>query len=148
MANWVVSAHGGAVKSSSKIRQILAPTKKFEYDVTYVPGGMELVMFTSQGMIFYGGDPELDALIDGRENDAVITQRMHKIKKPKAIVPNYRAYGTTDFRSGVYEVGSKGQGKIVMALPNNSVTPLTDIFAEAKKAGVQRIYWLCCSCMD
>ena len=106
MPNWVVSAHGGKEVKKSKIRRFFAPSEKFKYGVTMVPSGMELVMFTPQAAIFYGGDDELDALIAGNENDPAISSRIHKVKTGGYVTPDYNAYGTTDFRSGVYVVGS------------------------------------------
>lgn len=143
MASWVVSAHGGVDKSTSRIRRLIAPTEKFKYSTTFVPSGVQLVMFTKQGDVFYGGDPELDAFIAGNENDPVITGRIHKTKTQHSIVPDYNAYGTTDFRSGIYEVG---RGK-VFDLPDGSVTPLSHIFKAAQTHNVDRIYWLCCACL-
>lgn len=81
MASWAVSAHGGKDEKKSKIRQILAPSEKYKHGVTMVPPGMELVMFTPLAQIFHGGDDELDALIDGREDDQVITGRIHTVKE-------------------------------------------------------------------
>lgn len=147
MPNWVVSAHGGKEPKKSKIRRFFAPTEKFKYGVTTVPSGMELVMFTQQAAIFYGGDDELDALIAGRENDAVITGRIHKVKTSGYITVDYNAYGTTDFRSGIYEVGSGGAGTKAIDLPDGSITLLSDIFTAAKRQNVKRIYWLCCTCL-
>ena len=143
MTSWVVSAHGGVDKSKSRLRKMIAPTEKFKYSVTSVPSGVELVMFTKQGDIFFGGDPELDAFIAGNENDPAITGRIHKTKTSKSIVPDYNAYGTTDFRSGVYEVG---KGK-VFDLPDGSVTPLSKILKQAQTRKVDRVYWLCCACL-
>lgn len=147
MANWVVSAHGGKEKKKSKLRQILAPTEKFKYGVTMVPGGMELVMFTPQASIFYGGDDELDALIAGTENAPVITNRIHKIKTGGYISVDYNAFGTTDFRSGIYVVGSGGAGTKAIDLPDGLIMPLSDIFTAAAGHNVKRIYWLCCTCL-
>ena len=143
MTSWVVSAHGGADKSKSRIRRFIAPTEKFKYPVTSIPSGVELVMFTKQGEIFYGGDPELDAFIAGNENDPVVTGRIHKTKSKNSIVPDYNAYGTTDFRSGIYEVG---RGKVVHLL-DGSVTPLSKILKQAQARNVGRVYWLCCACL-
>ncbi|HEV8606251.1 MAG TPA: hypothetical protein VGQ99_12835 [Tepidisphaeraceae bacterium] len=143
MANWVVSAHGGAEKKTGGLRQILAPTEKFKYGVTLVPSGLTLVMFTAQAQVFVGGDPELDALIAGNENDPTVVNRIHKLKTAYAIVPDYRAYGTNDFRSGIYAVGSNAK---VRNLPDGSITKLSDIFTWAKQDGtVRRIYWLACT---
>jgi hypothetical protein len=145
MPNWVVSAHGGKEKKGSKLRQTLAPTEKFKYGVTTVPKGMELIMFTPQAAIFYGGDDELDALIAGRENDAVITSRIHKAKQGGYISVDYNAYGTTDFRSGVYVVGSGGAGTKAIDLPDGAIMKLSDIFKAASAQKVNRVYWLCCT---
>lgn len=145
MANWVVSAHGGKEKKNSKVRQFIAPTEKFKYGVTTVPAGMELVMFTQQAAIFYGGDDELDALIAGKDEDPVITGRTHKVKQGGYVSVDYNAYGTTDFRSGVYIVGSGGAGVKAIDLPDGKVMRLSDIFKAAQKDTVKRIYWLCCT---
>jgi hypothetical protein len=148
MPNWVVSAHGGKEMKPSRIRRVIAPTEKFKYGVTMVPVGMELVMFTQQAAIFYGGDDELDALIAGREDDPVITGRIHKVKSGGYISVDYNAYGTTDFRSGVYIVGSGGAGSKAIDLPDGSITLLSDIFKQAAGHKVKRIYWLCCTCLE
>lgn len=76
MASWFVSAHGGKEPKKSKVRRFFAPTEKFKSGVTTVPSGMELVKFTQQAAIFYVGDDEFDALIAGKENDAVVTGRI------------------------------------------------------------------------
>ena len=146
MPNWVVSAHGGAVRKNGSIRQALAPTEKFKYGVTLVPSGITLIMFDAQGGAFVGGDPELDELIAGHENSRTVVNRIHKFKYGWSIVPDYRAYGTRDFRSGIYEVGSGGQGVKARDLPDGSVTKLSDILSWAKAArNVQRVYWLACT---
>ena len=145
MPNWVVSSHGGKEMKPSRIRRLLAPSEKFKYGVTTVPQGMELVMFTQQAAIFYGGDDELDALILGNENDPVITARIHKVKTGGYISVDYNAYGTTDFRSGVYIVGSGGAGTKAIDLPDGSITPLSEIFLNAARHQVKRIYWLACT---
>jgi len=148
MANWVVSAHGGKDMKKSRLRQIIAPTEKFKYGVTMVPLGMELVMFTPQASIFYGGDDELDALIAGHETAPVITNRIHKVKAGGYISVDYNAYGTTDFRSGIYVVGSGGAGVKAIDLPDGSIMKLSDIFTAAAGQKVKRLYWLCCSCLN
>ncbi|HWC98612.1 MAG TPA: hypothetical protein VG456_17755 [Candidatus Sulfopaludibacter sp.] len=148
MSNWVVSAHGGKDKKKSKLRQFLAPTEKFKYGVTMVPIGMELVMFTQQAAIFYGGDDELDELIQGNENGAIITSRTHKVKTGGYITPDYNAYGTTDFRSGIYIVGSGGAGTKAIDLPDGTIMKLSAIFEAAAGQNVKRIYWLCCTCLN
>lgn len=56
MASWFVSAHGGKEPKKSKVRRFFAPTEKFKSGDTTVPSGMELVMFTQQAAIFYGGE--------------------------------------------------------------------------------------------
>lgn len=139
---WVVSSHGGK-EEKGKIRRAISPTEKFKYGVTMIPPGMEMVMFTAQGKIFYGGDVELDALIAGKEDDPVITNRVHKTKGSLKIVPDYNAYGTTDFRSGIYIVG--GGGTKAYDLPDGSVTALSTILRRAIGHGVRRIYWLACT---
>ncbi len=142
MSNWVVSSHGGK-EEKGRLRRAISPTEKFKYGVTVVPPGMQLIMFTAQGKIFYGGDIELDALIAGNEDDAAITNRIHKTKGSLKIVPDYNAYGTTDFRSGVYIVG--GGGKKAFDLPNGSVTALSTILRRGWVRGVRRVYWLACT---
>jgi hypothetical protein len=145
MPNWIVSAHGGKQMKDSRLRQFIAPTEKFKYGVTMVPPGMELVMFTPQASIFYGGDAELDALIAGQETSPLITNRVHKVKAGGYITVDYNAYGTADFRSGIYVVGS---GVKAIDLPDGSIMKLSDIFAIAAGKKVKRIYWLCCSCLS
>lgn len=64
------------------------------------------------------------------------------------VTVDYNACGTTDFRSGVYEVGSGGAGTKAIDLPDGSITLLSDIFTAAKRANVKRIHWLCCTCLE
>jgi len=139
---WVVSSHGGK-EEKGRFRRAISPTEKFKYGVTMIPPGMEMIMFTAQGKIFFGGDAELDALIAGNEDSAVITSRIHKKKGSFKIMPDYKAYGTTDFRSGVYEVG--GGGTKAFDLPDGSETALSTILRRAVGHGVRRIYWLACT---
>lgn len=143
MKSWVVSAHGGSSATGN-----VATSQKVPYNMATIPPGVELVTFTIQNQIFWGGNPELDALILGNENDPVITNRIKSIKKSGTQVFDHNAYGTNDFRSGIYEVGSKGSGKKAIDLPNGKIMKLSDILEEARKSGINKVYWLACTVLQ
>ena len=140
MPNWAVSCHGG-IEKKGWLRRKLAPTKKFKYGVTYVPSGIELMMFTAQNEIFYDGEINLQYLLAG--NEAGLAPYVHKIKAAYKIIPDYRAYGTNDFESGIYLVG--GGGRKIYNFPNGCEIKLSAILQRAKSQGVSRVYWLACT---
>lgn len=143
MKSWVISAHGGSNATGN-----IGTSQNVPYNMATIPPGVELVTFTIQNQVFVGGDAELDALILGNENDPAVTNRINSIKKSGTQVFDHNAYGTNDFRSGVYEVGSKGSGTKAIDLPNGKVMKLSEILEEARKAGVNKVYWLACTVLQ
>lgn len=110
---------------------------------TIVPKGMTFITFEKLGEVFEGGNPELDQFIAGNEKSPIIQER---IKKGDTVtegypVPNYTAFGTNDFRSGIYQLGNRN---VVVPLRHGTTMRLSEIFSLAQQKGITKIYWLAC----
>ncbi len=152
MPNWIVAAHGWGEKKTSRIRRVFAPTEKFEYGVTMIPLGLELVMFTHQNAIMgmdLGWD-FWDALTRGMHGGELgAYRRRHKSKTAGSIVPDYRTRGDTTFPTGVFEVCTNGAPNKVITIDPGDMVPLSDILSQARRSKtVERIYWGCCTQLD
>ena len=152
MANWIVSAHGYGETAKGVLRPLFKPTQKFEYGVTMIPLGIELVVFTHQNQIMgmdYGWDL-WDALIKGLHGgESGAYARRYKSKMPGAIVPDYLTTGDPSWPTGVFEVNTSNQQNKVMTIDPGDSIRLSKILKKASKTkGVKRVYWGCCTQLD
>jgi hypothetical protein len=152
MPNWIVAAHGYGEAATGKFRRKFRPTQKFEYGVTFVPPGIELVVYTQQNAIM-GMDFGWDfwaALTAGQfGGEAGAYTRKHKSKGAGSIVPDYRTTGDSTFPTGVFEVCTDANPNKVITIDPGDIVPLSTILGKAFTAkGVKRVYWGCCTQLD
>jgi hypothetical protein len=150
-ANWIVSAHGWGIEPEGKLRKKFTPTQKFEYRTTMVPIGVEFVVYTPQNTIMgmdFGWD-FWDALTGGLHGgEAGAYAKKHKSKGPGSLVPDYMVRGDTGFPTGVFEVSTDNNPRKVIDIRPEDRLLLSSILAEAKKNGVKRVYWGCCTQLE
>jgi hypothetical protein len=150
-ANWIVAAHGWGIPPEGALRKKFKLTEKFEYRVTMVPMGVEFVVYTPQNTIMgmdFGWDfwGALTGGLHGGEAGAYT--KCHKSKGPGSLVPDYMVRGDTAFPTGVFEVCTNNNPNKVIDIRPQDRLLLSSILAEAKKNGVKRVYWGCCTQLD
>lgn len=135
MPSWAVSAHGSHQRSASR-------------NYLIVPTGVEIVFYTPEDQVLYS-DRAWMILAALKSNDEELALRQaHKVRRAYERIPNYTAYGTTDFACGIYIIGGAPFQK--EQLNDGAEVTLYDLVYGGAGFGkhVGRIHWLACTEFD